>query len=61
MFIFINIKHEKAFGEVGITMSNIKLFESKQIRSEWNEEEQKWYFSVRKKKVLLSCTKKSYN
>ncbi len=27
-------------------MSNIKLFESKQIRSEWNEPEQKWYFSV---------------
>jgi len=27
-------------------MSNIKLFESKQIRSEWNESEQKWYFSV---------------
>jgi hypothetical protein len=27
-------------------MSNIKLFESKQIRSVWNEQEQKWYFSV---------------
>ena len=27
-------------------MSNIKLFESKQVRSAWNEEEQKWYFSV---------------
>ncbi len=27
-------------------MSNIKLFESKKIRSEWNEQEQKWYFSV---------------
>ncbi len=27
-------------------MSNIKLFESKQVRSEWNEEQQKWYFSV---------------
>lgn len=27
-------------------MSNIKLFESKKIRSVWNEEEQKWYFSV---------------
>ena len=27
-------------------MSNIKLFESKQIRSVWNEEDQKWYFSV---------------
>ena len=27
-------------------MSNIKLFESSQIRSIWNEEDQKWYFSV---------------
>ena len=27
-------------------MSNIKLFESKQIRSVWNESDQKWYFSV---------------
>jgi len=27
-------------------MSNIKLFESKQIRSVWNEHEKKWYFSV---------------
>ena len=27
-------------------MSNIKLFESKKIRSAWNEVEQKWYFSV---------------
>jgi len=27
-------------------MSNIKLFESKQIRTFWNEKEQKWYFSI---------------
>ena len=27
-------------------MSNIKLFESKQVRSAWNEDEQKWYFSI---------------
>jgi DNA-damage-inducible protein D len=27
-------------------MSNIKLFESKQIRSAWNDTEQKWYFVV---------------
>ena len=27
-------------------MINIKLFESKQIRSAWIEQEQKWYFSV---------------
>jgi len=24
----------------------IKLFESKQIRVEWNDEKEKWYFSV---------------
>ncbi len=28
------------------TMSNIKLFESKQIRTVWNESDQKWYFVV---------------
>jgi hypothetical protein len=27
-------------------MSNIKIFESKKIRSAWNETDQKWYFSV---------------
>jgi len=27
-------------------MSNIKLFESTQIRTVWNETEQKWYFVV---------------
>lgn len=27
-------------------MPNIKLFESKKIRSYWDEQEQKWYFSV---------------
>lgn len=27
-------------------MSNIKLFESKQIRSIWCEDDQKWYFSI---------------
>ena len=27
-------------------MSQIKLFESKQIRLVWNEAEAKWYFSV---------------
>ncbi len=27
-------------------MSNIKLFESKKIRSHWNADEGKWYFSV---------------
>lgn len=27
-------------------MGNIKLFESKKIRSTWNEAEQRWYFAV---------------
>jgi len=27
-------------------MSNIKLFESKQVRSVYNEQEEKWYFSI---------------
>ena len=27
-------------------MSNIKLFESKQVRSTWSESEEKWYFAV---------------
>ena len=27
-------------------MSNIKLFESKQIRTEWNVANQKWYFAI---------------
>lgn len=29
-----------------IIMSSIKLFQSNQIRSVWNEEEQQWYFSI---------------
>jgi DNA-damage-inducible protein D len=27
-------------------MNSIKLFESKKIRSKWDEDEQKWYFSI---------------
>ena len=27
-------------------MSNIKLFESKKVRTHWNEEKEQWYFSV---------------
>ncbi len=27
-------------------MSNIKVFENKEIRTKWNEEEEDWYFSV---------------
>src|ERR1700748_47079 len=27
-------------------MTNIKLFESKRVRTVWNETNQKWYFSI---------------
>lgn len=37
-------------------MSDIKLFESKQIRSAWNETEQKWYFSIQDEVQLLTDT-----
>lgn len=37
-------------------MSNIKLFESKQIRSVWNEIEQIWYFSVQDVIEVLTDT-----
>lgn len=37
-------------------MSNIKLFESKQIRSFWNETEEKWYFSIQDVIELLTDT-----
>jgi hypothetical protein len=37
-------------------MSNIKLFESKQIRTVWNELDQKWYFSVQDVVQLLTNT-----
>ena len=35
-------------------MSNIKLFESKQIRTVWSEFDQKWYFSVQDVVQLLT-------
>ncbi len=35
-------------------MGNIKLFESKQIRTVWNELEQKWYFSVQDVVAVLT-------
>ncbi len=35
-------------------MSNIKLFESQQIRSVWNEKDQKWYFSVQDVMLVLT-------
>jgi len=31
---------------MGKEMSSVKLFESKKIRSIWNEDEEKWYFSI---------------
>lgn len=37
-------------------MSQIKLFESKQIRSVWNETEEKWYFSVQDVIEVLTDT-----
>lgn len=37
-------------------MSNIKLFESKNIRSVWNEAEQKWYFSIQDIIQILTDT-----
>lgn len=37
-------------------MSSIKLFESKRVRSEWNEQEQKWYFSVQDVIEILTDT-----
>jgi len=38
-------------------MSNIKLFESKQIRSVWDEKEQKWYFVVEDVVLVLTDSK----
>ena len=35
-------------------MSAIRLFDNKQIRSAWNEEDGKWYFSVQDVVQLLS-------
>lgn len=37
-------------------MGSIKLFESKQIRSVWNETEEKWYFSVQDVIEVLTDT-----
>jgi hypothetical protein len=30
----------------GLNMSNLILFESKQVRRVWDEKEQKWYFII---------------
>jgi prophage antirepressor-like protein len=37
-------------------MSNIKLFESKQVRTVWNESEQKWYFVISDVVQILTDT-----
>lgn len=37
-------------------MTNIKLFESKKVRSVWSEAEQKWYFSVQDVVEILTDT-----
>ncbi|GHS94106.1 hypothetical protein FACS1894207_1720 [Bacteroidia bacterium] len=37
-------------------MSNIKLFESKQVRTTWSEAEEKWYFSVQDVVEVLTET-----
>jgi DNA-damage-inducible protein D len=38
-------------------MSNIKLFESKQIRTVWNESDEKWYFVVEDVVLVLTDSK----
>ena len=35
-------------------MANIKLFESKQIRTVWNDKDEKWYFSVQDVVLVLT-------
>ena len=38
-------------------MSNIKLFEDKQVRTYWDEREEQWFFSiVDVVEVLTNCT-----
>lgn len=39
------------------SMSNVKLFESKQIRSVWNDIEKKWYFVVEDVVTVLTDSK----
>lgn len=38
-------------------MSNIKLFETKSVRSDYNEEEGKWYFSIQDIVFILTDSK----
>lgn len=37
-------------------MGNIKLFEDKKVRSKWDENEEKWYFSVQDVVEILTDT-----
>lgn len=37
-------------------MTSVKLFESKRVRSEWNDKEEKWYFSVQDVIEILTDT-----
>jgi hypothetical protein len=37
--------------------SSIKLFEQKQVRTHWKEDEEKWYFSVQDIVEILSESK----
>jgi hypothetical protein len=36
--------------------TNIKLFESKQVRTTWSEAEEKWYFSIQDVVEILTDT-----
>jgi len=38
------IKENEIFGSVN--MSNIKLFETKKVRSHWDDNQEKWFFSI---------------
>ena len=40
-----------------MSISNIKLFESKKIRSAWNADEEKWYFSITDTVAILTESK----
>jgi len=42
-------------------MSNIKLFENKKVRSEWNEKDKKWYFSIVDVIAILTDSPKPNN
>ena len=41
--------------------NSLKLFEDKNIRVKWNDEEEKWYFSVVDVVAILSPSVKGWN